>query len=108
HLGAHVAADALADPAEVERPTLLRHLLRLAVDVVDDVVGTHEHAGAALAAAAECDDLVHHLLEGDVRHGGRTVRSADPASQLRAVRRETPCRHRTPSNPTSPYPTTSC
>ena len=52
HLRADVAADALADAAEVEGRRRLRDLLRLAVDVVDDVVRADEHAGAALAAAA--------------------------------------------------------
>src|SRR5262249_62396893 len=72
-LRAHVAADALADAAEVEGCARLGHLLRLALDVVDDVVRADEHARAALAAAAEGDHLVHHLLEGDVRHDGRTL-----------------------------------
>src|SRR5262249_14412730 len=53
----------------------LGHLLRLAFDVVDDVVRTDEHARAALAAAAEGNHLVHHLLEGDLPlpHDGRTL-----------------------------------
>jgi hypothetical protein len=63
HLCADVAADTLADAAEVECTGRLRDLLRLAVDVVDDVVGADENAGAALAAAAERHHLVHHLLE---------------------------------------------
>ena len=71
HLRAHVAADALADAAEVEGRRRLRDLLRLAVDVVDDVVGADQHAGAALAAAAVRHHLVHHLLERDVRHAAR-------------------------------------
>src|SRR4030095_7119682 len=53
NLRAHVAADALADAAEVEGPVLLRDLLRLGVDIVDDVVRTDQHAGAALAAAPQ-------------------------------------------------------
>src|SRR5262249_22894939 len=73
HLRAHVAADPLADPAEVEGRRRLGYLLRLRVDVVDDVVRTHQHAGAALAAAAEGHHLVHHLLEGDVRHAAGTL-----------------------------------
>src|SRR4030095_13505685 len=77
-LRAHVAADALADAAEVEDPVLLRHLLRLGVDVVDNVVRTDQHAGAALAAAAEGHHLVHHLLEGHVGHDARDPTPAFP------------------------------
>src|SRR5262245_27432983 len=69
-LGADVAPDALADAAEVERAARLRHLLRLPVDVVDDVVRADEHAGAALAAAPVVDDLVHHLPEARIRLAG--------------------------------------
>src|SRR5262249_58375925 len=72
-LRAHVAADALADAAQVEGRARLGYLLRLAVDVVDDVVRTDEHARAALAAAAEGNHLVHHLLEGDLPHDARTL-----------------------------------
>src|SRR5262249_42725877 len=94
-LRAHVAADALADAAQVEGRARLGHLLRLAVDVVDDVVRTDEHARAALAAAAEGNHLVHHLLEGDLPHDGRTLayryrqrkRAPSPAAP--------PCRRRT-------------
>ena len=70
-LGADIAPDALADTTEVERRRRLRHLLRLAVDVVDDIVGADEHAGAALAAAPIRHDLVHHLLEGRRLHESR-------------------------------------
>src|SRR5207247_8974116 len=87
------AADALADAAVFERRRRLRHLLRLAVDVVDDVVGADEDAGAALAAAAEVDHLVHHLLERRVAearavgprrlgHERGTLPTPLPASQL--------------------------
>ena len=82
-LRAHVAADALADPAVVERRRGLRHLLRLAVDVVDDVVRADEHAGAALAAAAVRHDLVHHLLERGDRHARQTLVVGIPRCQLR-------------------------
>src|SRR4029077_1623100 len=84
-LGAHVAADAFADAAEIEGRARLGHLLRLAVDVVDDVVRADEHARAALAAAPEGDHLVHHLLEGDVPHDGRTL-----AYRCRQRKRRTP------------------
>src|SRR5205814_10515071 len=70
-LGADGAPAPLADATEVERRRRLRHLLRFAVDVVDDVVGADEHAGAALAAAPVRHDLVHHLLEGRGLHESR-------------------------------------
>ena len=94
HLRADVAADALADAAEVEGGGRLRDLLRLAVDVVDDVVRADQHAGAALAAAAVGDDLVHHLLEarvgwhrGTIGAASRTVNFADAAASADQPRR---------------------
>ena len=66
HLRADVAADALADTAEIVCRGRLGDLLGLTVDVVDDVVRADQHAGAALAAAPVADHLVHHLLEAGV------------------------------------------
>src|SRR5262245_13187132 len=91
-LRAHVAADALADAAEIEGRARLGHLLRLALDVVDDVVRADEHARAALAAAAESDHLVHHLLEGDVRHDGRTLAQRCRQRKRRGVLAPSPLR----------------
>src|SRR5262249_60819486 len=70
----------------------------LALDVVDDVVRADEHARAALAAAAEGDHLVHHLLEGDLRHDGRTLAQRCRQRKRRRVRAPSPygpsCRDR--------------
>src|SRR5438034_523671 len=74
-LRAHVAPDALADAAVIEGGRRLGHLLRLPVDVVDDVVRADEDAGAALAAAPVGDHLVHHLLEARMlEHRADTIR----------------------------------
>ena len=74
-LGADVAPDTLADAAVVEGGRGLGDLLRLAVDVGDHVVRADEDARPALAAAPERHDLVHHLLEGRVRHGADLSRA---------------------------------
>src|SRR5262249_58505912 len=58
----------------------------LPVDVVDDVVGADQHAGAALAAAAVGHHLVHHLLEGDLRHPVRTLAQAPRQRKRRGGR----------------------
>ena len=65
-LCADVAADALADAAVIVRSARFRDLLRLAIDVVDDVVRTDEHARAAFTAAAVLHHLVHHRFEAGI------------------------------------------
>ena len=59
-----VTARTFAHAAIVERRAFLRRLLGLAVDVLDDVMGTGQHASTALTAGARIDDVVHHVLEG--------------------------------------------
>src|SRR5439155_1086976 len=74
-LRADVEPDALADAAVIEGGRRLGHLLRLPVDVVDDVVRADEDAGTALAAAPVGDHLVHHLLEARMLdHRADTIR----------------------------------
>src|SRR5262249_31525390 len=76
HLRTYVASDALADAAVVERIGRLRHLLRLADDVVDDVVWTYQDAATALATTAVGDHFVHHLLEAGMHRVAHQKRLA--------------------------------